>query len=483
MIILLHSINHFKNGNFHDFDTNESSHRSDLESSNCSADNYRHFNSVNNNSLKNVCIAFDYCHIKNCSKSVCDCSSGCKSSSESTGQTSSSRHSKENESSGDADRLRNRDSFAFGPPDRSGKDDRSGRRDRSEQDEESGEASGEASGESSGEAGCHGYRSETRYLHESVAGYSGGVSGHLKVLEEVCNDPEKFGESKVTAEILKYLIMEIKRKEREKTTLNLNLQQQNNEQQKQRRFLKKKLQDLLDLERTCQSIQVPLQYRQDLQQLRSDITTMQRFVRNALSLQQQPHLPETPPPTSTPSSLRLALPITTDEPKTDTSRFPLKIPQTSPPHVSNPQKCCTTTSTAVTGFSQRTPRITSTLRAYRTKQIRVKPTTRIFTQKTTTQTLTEVKRSLTQETTTQAHTEVTTSDTTALYTLYSGRPVLVFNLPKGYFETYRRTTSTVEVSTSSPTTVEASTSSRPYRVTLAKPKQRKKTNRSKKKKN
>ena len=168
-------------------------------------------------------------------------------------------------------------------------------------------------------------------------------------------------------------------------------------------------------------------------------------------------------------------------------RFLHKIPQTSPPHVSNPQKCCTTTSTAVTGFSQRTPRITSTLRAYQTKQNRVKPTTRIFTQKTTTQTLTEVKKSLTQETTTQAHTEVTTSDTTALYTLYSGRPVLVFNSPKGYFETYRRrhrrTTSTVEVSTSSPTTVEASTSSRPYRVTSAKPKQRKKTNRSKKKKN
>ena len=233
MIILLHSINHFKNGNFYDFDTNESSHRSDLKSSNCAADNYRHFNSVNNNSLKNVCIAFDYCHIKNCSKSVCDCSSGCKSSSESTGQTSSSRHSKENESSGDADRLRNRDSF--GPPDRSDKDDRSGRRDRSEQDEES----GEASGESSGEAGCHGYRSETRYLHESVAGSSGGVGGHLKVLQEVCNDPEEFEESEVIAEILKDVIKEFKRQEREKTTLNLNLQQQNNKQRKQRHFLRK----------------------------------------------------------------------------------------------------------------------------------------------------------------------------------------------------------------------------------------------------
>ena len=313
MITLLHSINHFKNGNFHDFDTNESSHRSDLKSSNYFADNYRHFNSVNNNSLKNVCIAFDYCHIKNCSKSVCDCSSGCKSSSESTGQTSSSRHSKKNESSGDADRLRNRDSF--GPPDRSDKDDRSGRRDRSEQDEES----GEASGESSGEAGCHGYRSETRYLHESVAGYSGGVGGHLKVLQEVCNDPEEFEESEIddmTAEILKDLTMEIKRQEREKTTLNLNLRRQNNEQRKQRRLLREKLQNLLDLERTCQSM--PLQYRQDLQQLRSDITTTQRLVRNAMSLQRQPHLAETPPPTSTPSSLRLALQITTDEPKTDT---------------------------------------------------------------------------------------------------------------------------------------------------------------------
>ena len=284
MITLLHSINHFKNGNFYDFNTNESSHRSDLESSNCTADNYRHFNSVNNNSLKNVCIAFDYCHIKNCSKSVCDCSSGCKSSSESTGQTSSSRHSKENESSGDADRLRNRDSF--GPPDRSDKDDRSGRRDRSEQDEES----GEASGESSGEAGCHGYRSETRYLHESVAGYSGGVGGHLKVLQEVCNDPEEFEESeidKMTAEILKELTMEIKRQEREKTTLNLNLRRQNNEQRKQRRLLREKLQALLDLERTCQSmpLPLPLQYRQDLQQLKSDITTTQRLVRNAMSLQ------------------------------------------------------------------------------------------------------------------------------------------------------------------------------------------------------
>ena len=425
MITLLHSINHFKNGNFHDFDANESSHRSDLESSNCTADNYRHFNSVNNNSLKNVCIAFDYCHIKNCSKSVCDCSSGCKSSSESTGQTSSSRHSKENESSGDADRLRNPDSF--GPPDRSGKDDRSGRRDRSEQDEES----GEASGESSGEAGCHGYLSETRYLHESVAGYSGVVGDHLKVLQEVCNDPEERGKSaidKMTGEILKGLTMETKRHEREKTTLNLNLRRQNNEQRKQRRLLREKLQDLLDLERTCQSM--PLQYRQDLQQLKRDIIAMQRLVRNAMSLQRQPHLPQTPP-TSTPSSLRLALRITTDEPKTDTFRFLFKIPQTSPPHVSNPQKCSTTTSTAVTGFSQRTPRITSALRAYRRKQNRVKPTARIFT----------------QETTTQAHTEVTTSDTKVLYTLYSGRPVLVFTFPEGYFETYRRphrrTTSTV----------------------------------------
>ena len=188
---------------------------------------------------------------------------------------------------------------------------------------------------------------------------------------------------------------------------------------------------------------------------------MQRFVRKAMSLQQQPHLPEIPPPTSTPSSLRLALRITTDEPKTDTSRFPLKIPQTSPSHVSNPQKCCTTTSTAVTGFSKRTPRITSTLRAYRGKQNKVKPTTRIFTQETTTQTLTEV----------------TTSNTTVQYTLYSGRPAVVFTFPKNYFETYRRThrrtTSTAAASTSSPTTVEASTSSRPYRVTSAKPKQRK----------